>query len=85
MHALLGDVTVAAHAKYCKLGDELVVHIEEVIPGIGVMDCETFMRQFQSLAPDGYFIIEHLPDEHVIAVRDNVVALVKRFGVPLAQ
>ena len=85
MHMLLGDVTVAAHAKDCKLGDELVVHIEEVIPGTGVMDYETFMRQFQQLCPDGYFIIEHLPDEHVLAARDNVVALAKRFGVPLQQ
>jgi len=85
MFRLLGPITVAAHAKDCKLGDQLVVHIEEVVPGTGVMDYETFMRQFQQLAPDGYFIIEHLPDEHVPAARDNVVALAKRFGIPLDQ
>ena len=85
MFNLLGRVTVAAHAKDCNLADKLVVHIDEVIPGTGTMNYELFMRQFQQLCPDGYFIIEHLPDAHVPAARDNVVALAKKFGIPLEQ
>jgi len=85
MFDLLGHVTVAAHAKDCNLTDHLVLHIDEVIPGTGTLNYEVFMRQFQQLCPDGYFIIEHLPDVHVPTARDNVVAMAKRFGVPLEQ
>jgi sugar phosphate isomerase/epimerase len=81
----LGQYVVAAHAKDCKLGDALVVHVEEVVLGTGTMNYPLFMRQFQTLAPDGYFIIEHLPDEQVLQSRDFVVPLAKQLGIPLEQ
>lgn len=85
MYDLLGRDTVVAHAKDCRLGDQLVVHIEEVVPGTGAMNYELFMRQFQSLCPNGYFIIEHLPNELVPQACANVVALARTFGIPLEQ
>lgn len=85
MVAILGRDTVVAHAKDCRLGDQLVVHIEEVVPGTGMMDYELFMRQFQQLCPHGYFIIEHLPNHLVPQACANVVALAQRFGIPLEQ
>jgi sugar phosphate isomerase/epimerase len=83
LKALMGPFTIAAHAKDCALGDHLVVHIEEVVPGTGTMNYEMFMKDFQALAPEGYFIIEHLPDAETLEAQKNVVALAKRYGVPL--
>jgi sugar phosphate isomerase/epimerase len=80
---LMGPFTVAAHAKDCALGDELVLHIKEVVPGTGTMNYEMFMKDFQELAPDGFFIIEHLPDAETLLAHKNVVEMAKRFGVPL--
>jgi sugar phosphate isomerase/epimerase len=85
MFNVLGGVTVVAHAKDCTLADDLVVHIEEVVPGTGSLNFELFMRQFEQLAPDGYFIIEHLQAKDVPTARDNVVAMARRFGISLTQ
>jgi sugar phosphate isomerase/epimerase len=67
---LLGADTVAAHAKDCRLGDALVVHIEEAAPGDGTLDMALFLRRFQACCPGGYVLIEHLPDEKALAARD---------------
>ncbi len=80
---LMGPFTIAAHAKDCALGDELVLHIKEVVPGAGMMNYEIFMKDFNTLVPDGFFIIEHLPDEETLQAQKNVVAMAKRYGVPL--
>jgi sugar phosphate isomerase/epimerase len=80
---LMGPFTVAAHAKDLAIGEELVLHIKEVVPGAGWMNYEMFMKDFQALVPDGFFIIEHLPDEETLQAQKNVVEMAKRFGVPL--
>ena len=80
---LMGSFTIAAHAKDCALGDELVLHIKEVVPGTGKMNYEMFMKDFQELVPDGFFIIEHLPDEETLQAQKNVVEMAKRYNVPL--
>lgn len=80
---LLGRDMVAAHAKDCRLADQLVVHIEEVVPGTGVLDYGLFMRRFQDVCPDGYFIIEHLPNALVPQARDFVRSAAQRHGISL--
>ncbi|GIV83035.1 MAG: epimerase [Candidatus Roseilinea sp.] len=84
LYDLLGRDMVAAHAKDCRLTDQLVVHIEEVVPGAGVLDYALFMRRFQAACPEGYFIIEHLPNALVPQARDFVQAMARRYGIPLA-
>lgn len=83
LYDLLGRDMVAAHAKDCRLADQLVVHIEEVVPGDGVLDYALFMRRFQDACPDGYFIIEHLPNALVPRARDFVRSAAQRHGIPL--
>jgi sugar phosphate isomerase/epimerase len=82
---LLGDRLLAAHAKDCALADQLVLHIDEVVPGTGAMSYALFMMKFQELCPDGYFIIEHLPDVQSLQARDFIVSLAKQIGVALEQ
>lgn len=83
LYDLLGRDMVAAHAKDCRLADQLVVHIEEVVPGSGTLDYALFMRRFQAACPDGYFIIEHLPNARVPQARDFICATAQRHGIPL--
>lgn len=83
LYEQLGAFTAVAHAKDCRLADALVVHIDEVVLGTGTMNYPLFMRQFHELAPDGYFIIEHLPDDEVLQSAQFVVSLSRQLGIPL--
>ena len=80
---LLGRETIAAHAKDVALGNHLVLHIEEVLLGTGHMDYLLFLRRFEACAPQGYFLIEHLPDEKVPLARANLLPLAQAAGVHL--
>ena len=81
LYDLLGAETVAAHAKDCRLGDALVVHIEEVVPGDGTLDMGLFLRRFAACCPGGYVLIEHLPDEKVPAARKAVCRAAEQAGL----
>jgi sugar phosphate isomerase/epimerase len=81
LYDLLGVETVAAHAKDCRLGDALVVHIEEVVPGDGTLDMGLFLRRFAACCPGGYVLIEHLPDEKVPAARKAVCRAAEQAGL----
>jgi sugar phosphate isomerase/epimerase len=85
LDALLGDKIFVAHAKDLAIANKLVVQIDEVVPGTGSMDYPLFMQIFERRAPDGYFVIEHLPDVETLQARDFIVPLAKRLGIPLIQ
>jgi sugar phosphate isomerase/epimerase len=70
----LGDVTWAAHVKDFVVEDRLVLHIDETVPGRGRLDLEHFFRRFVAAAPDGWVLIEHLPDELIPEARDACLA-----------
>jgi sugar phosphate isomerase/epimerase len=70
---MLGHEAIIAHAKDCTLGDALVVHIDEVVPGQGTLDYGFFLRHFAQYQPDGYFLIEHLPIDKVPAARQFIM------------
>lgn len=59
---LLGPAVAAAHIKDAYAEDRLVVHIGETVPGDGVFDFDTFFRRFEELLPNGYGLVEHLPE-----------------------
>lgn len=77
----LGPATVAGHVKDCRLGDALVVHIEEVVPGDGTLDLGLFLRRFQACCPGGYLLIEHLPDEKIPRARSAVCRVAGEAGL----
>lgn len=78
---ILGPVTVAGHAKDCRLGDALVMHVEEVVPGDGTLDLGLFLRRFAASCPGGYMLIEHLPDAKVPAARAAVCRAAEQAGL----
>ena len=60
---LIGDIIVAAHAKDVLLDEKhWVVKVDEVPPGMGTMDYETFLRRLSELDKDLVLTIEHLRD-----------------------
>ena len=77
----LGDVTWALHAKDMTVEDRHVVHISEVVMGRGTMDLGYMLQRFQAARPDGYVIVEHLPDNLIPEARDAMLAAGKAAGV----
>ena len=79
----LGAQTVVAHAKDVALGNALVLHIEEVLLGSGSLDYPLFLHRFEQICPDGYILIEHLPDEKILLARTSLIDFAKRAGVSI--
>jgi sugar phosphate isomerase/epimerase len=77
----LGDKTVAAHAKDVRVEDRLVVHIAECAPGEGLLAMEHFLTRFQQSCPDGWVLIEHVPDDAVPAAAQAMRAAAERAGL----
>ncbi len=81
----LGSSIAAAHIKDCALGNELVVHIGEVVVGAGTVDQGLILRRLNTTCPGAYCIIEHLPDELVPRARAALCAAALDAGVTLEQ
>lgn len=58
----LGPYIKSCHAKDILLEPRLTVHLEEVIPGRGNLDYQTFLTLAHQLDPDMPIMLEHLPD-----------------------
>ncbi|MGC8862642.1 MAG: sugar phosphate isomerase/epimerase family protein, partial [Armatimonadota bacterium] len=58
---LLGPYIKSCHAKDVTLWDKLTTHIDEVRPGLGALDYETYLTELAKLGPDVPLMLEHLP------------------------
>ena len=61
--AQLGPHIRSCHAKDIHLQDNLTVHLDEVRPGAGALDYQTFLTELEKLDPDTPLMLEHLPNE----------------------
>jgi sugar phosphate isomerase/epimerase len=77
----LGEVTWALHAKDMTVEDRHVVHISEVVMGRGFMDLGYMLTQFERARPEGYVIVEHLPDALIPEARDALLAAAAQAGL----
>jgi sugar phosphate isomerase/epimerase len=80
---LLGRDIAAAHLKDLALDDRLVVHITEVVPGEGTLDYNLLLTRMNELCPQGYCLIEHLPDDKVPQARAAVLGFAQKAGIQL--
>jgi sugar phosphate isomerase/epimerase len=78
---LLGPYTVCGHIKDVRVEEQFILHINECAPGDGIMDIETYLRRFEAACPDGFVLIEHLPDDEVPRAKRAVDAAVQRAGL----
>lgn len=65
--ARLGPHIRSCHAKDAALTGRFVSHIDEVRPGLGILDYETFLTELSELDDDTPIMLEHLEGEHEYA------------------
>lgn len=78
---LVGRWIICGHVKDISYIESLTVHLEEVPLGEGLFDQVTYIRRFEATCPDGYFMLEHLPDEAYAQAKENVDGMLGLAGV----
>ena len=58
--SILGPYIKSCHAKDIIMSNDLTVHLDEVRPGLGTLDYQTFIKEVNQLG-DIPFMLEHLP------------------------
>ena len=69
---LCGKYVVCAHAKDFTYQSTLMVTLRECPLGEGLCDQVAYLRRFEEVCPEGYVLIEHLPDEKIPAAKQNL-------------
>lgn len=64
---ILGPYIKSCHAKDILLHDKLTTHLDEVRPGLGNLDYNTFLQEINKLDKDMPLMIEHLKGEEEYA------------------
>jgi sugar phosphate isomerase/epimerase len=77
----LGPYVICAHVKDFKIGERLVLHIDECVPGEGIFDQIAFVRAFEAHSPDAFALIEHLPDDKIPQAKVAVDRALEAAGV----
>jgi sugar phosphate isomerase/epimerase len=80
---VMGPVCPVGHCKDLRVGDGLVLHLHEEVPGEGELDMITALRLWHDLRPDGYTLLEHLPDENYPLASRNVHRIAAEAGVEI--
>lgn len=78
---LCGQYTVCAHAKDLTYESTLLPQLRECLLGEGCCDQVTFLQRFEQCCPDGFVLIEHLPDEQIPAAKRNLDLAAQRAGL----
>jgi sugar phosphate isomerase/epimerase len=81
--SIMNAISVVGHCKDIKLSNGLVLHIDEEIPGDGELDLTTALRLWHEAHPDGYMLLEHLPEEQYPRAAENAHRIIKEAHIPL--
>jgi sugar phosphate isomerase/epimerase len=81
--SIMNPISILGHCKDIKLSPGLVLHIDEEIPGDGELDLATALRLWHAAHPDGYMLLEHLPNEKYPRAAENTLKVIKEAGIPL--
>jgi sugar phosphate isomerase/epimerase len=80
---IMGPISTVGHVKDIKMSPGLVLHIDEEVPGEGVLDVTTALQRWEQSHPDGYMLVEHLPEEKIPDAVNNVRVLARDAGVDI--
>jgi sugar phosphate isomerase/epimerase len=83
--ARVGDKIASVHAKDIRMEPKLTVHLQEVRPGLGNLDYNTFLIEMSKLPVDTPFILEHLPQEEYPPAQAYVLESARLAGVSFYQ
>jgi sugar phosphate isomerase/epimerase len=78
--AHLANHVVCAHVKDLRVVDGMPIRVEECAPGEGIFDFPAFFRAYESVRPNGFALIEHLPDDRIPAAKRAVDAILEGMG-----
>ena len=78
---VMGPVAPMAHIKDIRVENGLVLHLNEEVPGEGEIELGVALKRFDYLYPDGYGLIEHLPNEKIPLANTNVRKIAYENGV----
>ncbi|NKB66178.1 MAG: TIM barrel protein [Candidatus Latescibacteria bacterium] len=81
--AVMGPICPVAHCKDIRMRDGLVLHIDEDVPGEGVLDMAHALRLWHQINPDGYMLLEHLPNEKYPLASRNVHRIAAEAGIEI--
>ncbi len=81
--SIMNPISILGHCKDIKLSPGLVLHIDEEIPGDGELDLATALQLWHTAHPDGYMLLEHLPNEKYPRAAENTLRIIKEAGIPL--
>lgn len=80
---IMGEIAPVAHIKDIIVQPKHVLHLDEALPGEGMLDIGHLLRRFHTLHPQGYGLIEHLPSDTVPLATANVRRIAAECGVPI--
>lgn len=78
---LLGPWIISAHGKDLTLRGQLALHLDEVLPGQGGLDYDTYLRELDGRGIP--IMLEHLKPEQYPAARDHLKAVGARLGIDI--
>ncbi len=81
--SIMNPISILGHCKDIKMSPGLVMHIDEEIPGDGELDLATALRLWHEALPDGYMLLEHLPNEKYPRAAANTRKIIEENGIPL--
>lgn len=81
MVAALGSHIVSAHAKDVRIADQLVLHLDELPAGQGMLDYPTFFRLLEGLDPSFPMIIEHCSVAEIPVVKAFLDDTARALGI----
>lgn len=80
----LGKSIRSCHAKDIKLSGKLTVHLDEVRPGLGELDYETYLRCMTTLDDRACMMLEHMTEEiDYIEATKYIKSLAEQMGIEI--
>jgi sugar phosphate isomerase/epimerase len=78
---LVGQWIVSAHGKDITLGSKLSLHLDEVIPGRGMLDYRTYLGMLEGTGVP--IMLEHLSDAEYPEARDHLKSVGHSLGIDI--
>lgn len=80
---VMGPISTVSHIKDISVEPGFVVHMNEELPGAGVLDLVTAVRRWEEIQPEGYMLVEHLPEDKIPTAVANVRCIAAEAGVEI--
>ena len=81
--SFMNPISILGHCKDINFGAGLVLHIDEAIPGEGELDLGFALKLWNEAHPDGYMLLEHLPNEYYPQAAKNAIQILRDQSIPL--